>query len=128
MTCRENLARLPTVSVVTASYAMERWDHLREAVALIQAQTVCVFETILVIDHNPDLLDRARRELQGVVVIPNTRDRGVSGARNSGAAASNGDLVAFLDDDAIASDTWLEALLTHFASPDVVGAGCRLVA
>lgn len=118
----------PTVSVVTASFAMERWEHLREAVASILAQTVRVFETVVVIDHNPDLLDRARRELQGVVVIPNTRGRGVSGARNSGAAACHGDVVAFLDDDAIASATWLEALLAHFADPDVVGVGCRLVA
>ena len=128
MTCRENLARLPTVSVVTASYAMERWDHLREAVASIQLQTVSAIETILVIDHNPDLLDRARRELAGVVVVPNTRDRGVSGARNSGAAASHGDVVAFLDDDSVASTTWLESLLGHFANPDVVGVGCKLVA
>ena len=123
-----NLAVLPTVSVVTASFAVERWDHLREAVASIRAQTVPVFETVVVIDHNPDLLDQARRELHGVTVVPNTRDRGVSGARNSGAAASHGDVVAFLDDDAIASATWLEALLPHFANPDLVGVGCELVA
>ena len=52
-------------------------------------QTVTVLETIVVIDHNPDLLDRARRELPGVVVVPNLRDRGASGARNSGVAASS---------------------------------------
>ena len=125
---RGNRLVLPTVSVVTASFAMQRWDNLREAVASILAQTVPVFETVVVIDHNPDLLERARRELHDVVVVPSTRDRGVSGARNSGACACHGDLVAFLDDDAIASATWLEALLAHFADPDVVGVGCQLVA
>src|SRR5215469_550203 len=123
-----DLTGLPTVSVVTPSYAIERWDNLCAAVASVQAQTVRALETIVVIDHNPELLDRARRELHGVVVIPNTRDRGVSGARNSGGAASRGEVVAFLDDDAIASDTWLEAVLPHFADPDVVGVGCKLIA
>src|SRR5437588_3122198 len=106
---------------------MERWDGLRQAVASIMAQTVTVLETIAVIDHNPDLLDRARRELPGVVVVPNLRDRGASGARNSGVAASRGDVVAFLDDDAVASPSWLEIMLPHFADPDVVGVGCRVV-
>ena len=95
--------------------------------ASIRAQTVTVLETIAVIDHNPDLLDRARRELPGVVVVPNLRDRGASGARNSGVAASRGDVVAFLDDDAVASPSWLEVMLPHFADPGVVGVGCRVV-
>ena len=96
--------------------------------ASVLAQTVPVLETIVVVDHNPALLDRAQRELHGVLVIPNTRpSRGVSGARNSGVSASRGEVVAFLDDDAVASATWLEALLAHFADPDVVGVGSRLV-
>ena len=117
----------PTISVITAAFAMERWDGLCQAVESIMAQTVTVLETIAVIDHNPDLLDRARRELPGVVVVPNLRDRGASGARNSGVAASRGDVVAFLDDDAVASPSWLEVILPHFADPGVVGVGCRIV-
>jgi len=122
-----NPAGWPSISVVTAAFAMERWDGLCQAVASITAQTVTVLETIVVIDHNPDLLDRARRELPGVVVVPNLRDRGASGARNSGVAASRGDVVAFLDDDAVASPSWLEIMLPHFAEPGVVGVGCRVV-
>ena len=117
----------PTISVITAAFDMERWDGLCQAVASIMAQTVTVLETIAVIDHNPDLLDRARRELPGVVVVPNLRSRGASGARNSGVAASHGDVVAFLDDDAVASPSWLEAMLPHFADSGVVGVGCRVV-
>jgi len=117
----------PTISVITAAFAMERWDGLRQAVASILAQTVTALETIVVIDHNPVLLDRARRELPGVVVVPNLRNRGASGARNSGVTASHGEVVAFLDDDAVASPSWLEVMLPHFADPDVVGVGCRMV-
>ena len=118
---------LPMVSVVIAAFAMERWDDLCEAVASVQAQTIQLLETIVVIDHNPALLGRAERELRGVVVVPNAGSQGASGARNSGVAASKGEVVAFLDDDAVASPDWLENLLHHFADPDVVGVGGKLV-
>ena len=98
-----DLAGSPTISVITAAFAMERWDDLCQAVTSIAAQTAGVLETVVVIDHNPGLLDRARREFPDAVVVPNTRRRGASGARNSGVAASRGDVVAFLDDDAVAS-------------------------
>jgi len=122
-----NLAYLPTVSVVIAAFATERWNDTREAVASVRTQTVPALETILVIDHNPSLLDRAERELEGVIVLPNTGGQGASGGRNSGVAASRGEVVAFLDDDAVASPTWLEGLLRHFPDPDVVGVGGKLI-
>ena len=105
---------------------MDRWDSLREAVASVRAQTVQVLETVVVIDHNPGLMAKAASELPGVTVVANAGTRGASGARNSGAAASRGEMLAFLDDDAIASPNWLESLLQHFKDPKVVGAGGRL--
>lgn len=116
----------PSVSVVIAAYSMERWNDLREAVASVAAQTIPVLETIVVIDHHPGLLSRAREGIPGVTVIPSTSRPGASGARNNGVAASRGEVVAFLDDDAVASPSWLESLLGHFASPEVIGAGGRL--
>jgi Glycosyl transferase family 2 len=105
---------------------MERWNDIQEAVASVRAQTVPVLETILVVDHNPDLLARAQQDLPDVIVIPNAGSQGASGGRNTGVAASSGEVVAFLDDDAVASPACLEALLRHFASPEVVGVGGRL--
>jgi cellulose synthase/poly-beta-1,6-N-acetylglucosamine synthase-like glycosyltransferase len=105
---------------------MDRWDSLRAAVASVRAQTVRVHETVVVIDHNPGLMAKAAGELPGVTVIANAGSRGASGARNAGAAASRGEMLAFLDDDAIASSNWLESLLQHFKDAKVVGAGGRL--
>lgn len=120
------VARLPTVSVIIAAFSMKRWNDMREAVASVEAQTVPVLETIVVIDHHPGLLARARRELHGVTVIANGGGQGASAARNAGVMASRGELVAFLDDDAVASPHWLEALLSHFTDTSVVGVGGRL--
>jgi GT2 family glycosyltransferase len=117
---------LPSVSVIIPAYTMSRWDSLSETVASAQVQTVPVLETIVVIDHHPELLDRAKRELPGVRTIPSEGSPGASGARNTGVAASRGEIVAFLDDDAMATPDWLANLLCHFADPDVVGAGAYI--
>lgn len=105
---------------------MERWNDLFEAVASVEIQTVPVFETVVVIDHNPALLARAQDGLPGVIVTANEGPSGASATRNTGVSVSHGEIVAFLDDDAVASPTWLEALLGHFTIPDVVGVGGRL--
>jgi glycosyltransferase involved in cell wall biosynthesis len=116
----------PIASVVIAAFASDRWEYLRDAVGSVAAQTRPALETIVVIDHNPDLLARARRELQTAVVIPNAGARGASGARNTGVARSRGDVVVFLDDDARATRNWLDRLLGHFADPRVAGVGGRV--
>ena len=106
----------PTVSVIIAAFSTERWEYLREAVASVAAQSSPALETIVVIDHNPDLLARARREL-AAVVIPSTGPRGASGARNTGVARSRGEVLAFLDDDAVVLDAEpVPAQFVYFAA------------
>src|SRR6185437_4643334 len=68
------------VSVVIAAFADERWLDTVAAVEWVDAQTDPPIETILVIDHNPSLMKRARRELTGVHIVENTGVRGASGA------------------------------------------------
>jgi GT2 family glycosyltransferase len=113
----------PSVSVIICTYTERRWPRLRDAVASLDAQTLPAHETIVVIDHDPRLLELAGPALTGTRVIENTGPRGLSGARNSGVGAANGEIVAFLDDDAVADERWLEELAGVFADPAVVGAG-----
>jgi Glycosyl transferase family 2 len=116
----------PSVSVVIAAFSSDRWTQLCDAVASVGAQRRPALETIVVIDHNPELLGRARRELTDAVVLPNTGHRGASGARNTGVGRSSGEVVAFLDDDACATPEWLAAMTVHFADPAVAGVGGRV--
>jgi len=114
----------PTVSVIIPTYSKARWDWLHECVESAKAQTVPPLEIIVVVDHNPELLEEISAKFSGVIAVPNIGDRGVSGARNSGVKASRGEIVAFLDDDAIATPDWLATLLRHIVTPGVVGVGC----
>jgi len=110
-------------SVVVCAYADERFDRLSGAVASLGAQTAPPAEVIVVIDHNPKLLDRARRAYPGALVVPNLGTRGLSDARNSGVNRAYGDVVAFLDDDAEAAPDWLERLTAPYADSSVAGVG-----
>jgi Glycosyl transferase family 2 len=113
----------PSVSVVIPCYSMARWDFLLRSVASVRAQTATPVEIIVVVDHNPELLARVTSEIPNVIAIPNGGMQGVSGGRNSGAKASRGEVVAFLDDDVVAPADWLSGLVAHLRDPDVAGAG-----
>ena len=115
----------PTVSVVICAYTEDRWDDLVDAVASLRHQTRAPLETVLVIDHNPELLERVERELTGVVAVENSEQRGLSGARNTGVSRARGEIVAFLDDDAVADLDWCEQLSRHYADRRVIGVGGR---
>lgn len=111
------------MSVVVCAHDEARWQELGAAFRSLHRQTLRPHEVIVVVDHNDRLLARARAELPGAVVVENTRARGLGGARNSGVAASSGSIVAFLDDDAVASPEWLALLAQAYRDPEVAGVG-----
>jgi len=110
-------------SAIVCAYSEARWDDLRAALASVAAQDPPPSEVVLVVDHNPALLERAREAFRDVSVVPNVQERGLSGARNTGIRNSTGEVVAFLDDDARAEPGWLGALLDALSDPRVIGAG-----
>lgn len=87
-------------------------------------------ELLIVIDNNRELLDLTATDLRSkpssatlVSVIPSENTRGLSGARNTGVAVARGELVLFLDDDAIPRPGWLASLTEPFTDPGVIGVG-----
>src|SRR5579859_1787989 len=113
----------PDISVVICAYTEERWNDLVQVVESIGSQTYPARETVLVIDHNPALFARARAQFQAITVIENVQSRGLRGARNSGLPRTTAEVVAFLDDDAVAEPDWLERLAAGYDSPKVLGVG-----
>jgi GT2 family glycosyltransferase len=90
------------VSVVIPTF--NRLPMAREAVASARAQRGTVAEIIVVDDGSSDGTAAALADAFGARIrILRTANRGVAAARNSGVAASTGDLIAFLDSD----DLWL---------------------
>jgi GT2 family glycosyltransferase len=114
-------------TVVICSYSTERWTDLIAAVGSIRSQTRQPREIILVIDRNEDLLARAAHEFSELQVVPNDRRPGISGARNTGIARARGEVVVFLDDDAIAEPDWLARLSAPYGDQHVLGVGGQIV-
>lgn len=113
----------PTISVVICAFTFDRLEVLGESIASLRAQTLPPHEIVLVIDHAPELLEEVRRLWPEIVIVANREKQGLSGARNTGVAEAGGEVVAFLDDDAIADPGWLARLAAAYADPNVLGAG-----
>jgi GT2 family glycosyltransferase len=113
----------PAVSIVIPTHSEQRWPALVRTVASARSQTYVPAEIVVVVDHNPALFRRARRDLGGVTVLENLYAQGVSGNRNTGAFHTSTSLIAFLDDDTTAGPEWLGSLVAPFADPKVVGTG-----
>ncbi|HEU5352360.1 MAG TPA: glycosyltransferase family 2 protein [Terracidiphilus sp.] len=76
-------------------------------------------DEILVVDNSAGdpVTEQLAREHGARYVVE--RRLGLSRARNRAVAESSSDVVAFLDDDAVPEEKWLESLLQPFADPQV---------
>lgn len=107
----------PQISAVICTY--DRYDLLPGAIESLQRQSRSLEEfEIIVVDNSPDQVvseSFAKRYRSA----PNLRwivecKAGLSNARNVGAHKARAPLVAYLDDDAVATPNWLQALESAF--------------
>jgi glucosyl-dolichyl phosphate glucuronosyltransferase len=110
-----------TVSLIVCCYRMDRWEDLCAAVDSALLQQPAIEEVIVVVDYNDALRLRIAAAYEGVIVIDNQESRGLSGARNTGISRSKGDLIAFLDDDAVAHPEMIARLGQSVENGQVLG-------
>ena len=115
-----------TIGVLICTY--RRPDALLPCLAALAAQTRLPDDVILVVRPS-DLATHealAARAPDGLPwrIVP-VHEPGLVAARNAGLAAQHCDVVAFCDDDTVASPEWLARVLAHFADPAVGGVGGR---
>lgn len=114
------------ISAVICTY--KRYDLLKKAIESLISQSISPSEyEILIIDNTPNAkLGEGKIFYEKYNDIPNLRYLfedipGLSNARNVGIQESSSEIIAFLDDDAIASKNWLEEIVLGFRSFEKVG-------
>ena len=117
------------VSVVLCTHTMDRYDALAEAAGSVLDQTHDDVELVLVSDGD--------RTVHGRMVAdfgdhPDARTHlmdenvGLLRARNAGAEVATGEVVAFIDDDAVADGRWVERLVEAYGERDRIAVGGKM--
>ena len=118
-------------SVIVPTY--NRAQNLGPTLESLLAQVTDLPYEIIVVDNNSsDETGAVARvheaRAHGKLHYIFQREQGLSLARNAGIAAAKGDVIAFVDDDAIASPNWLENVAaTYRTHPDAWCVGGKIV-
>ena len=122
-------AELPRISIVIPSIVC-RLEDLAISLDSVRDLDYPDYEVILVDNRRQiprnDSLPGLVEERAWVRVVREPRP-GISAARNAGIAHSNGDVIAFTDDDVRVDRRWLRALGARFALNDDLGAVTGLI-
>jgi GT2 family glycosyltransferase len=111
------------LSIVVTSYDLQRKQDIMDLLGSIQAQVCNDFEVLYITERSRSLYDFVKKALaqRGIKgkVIHNNIAKGLSFCRNIGIEHSDGDIVAFVDDDAIVSSNWACTIAESFRNPRI---------
>jgi len=115
--------QFPAVSVVIP--VKDRADELRACLTSLQQLDYPrqQLEIVVVDDGSSDHTPAVAREMGALLVASGAVAGGPALARNRGAQAASGEILAFIDSDCIASPQWLMELLPVFAKSKVAAVG-----
>ncbi|HHV18693.1 MAG TPA: glycosyltransferase family 2 protein [Thermoanaerobacterales bacterium] len=113
------------VSAVICTYSIARFSNLMEAIQSLVEQTYKNIEIIVVVDHNTPLYEKLKSGFRENTfrILHNQDVKGLSGSKNYGLDAASGKIIAFLDDDAVASKDWIEQMLKSYKESEVAAVG-----
>lgn len=117
---RVKLPRYPKVSVIVCSYnGAKTLDRCLESLKHVNYPD---YEVILVDDGSKDNTQEIAAKHSWVVNIKQV-NKGLSVARNVGAQAAQGEIIAYTDSDCMADPDWLYYLVGTLISGDYAGVG-----
>lgn len=113
---------MPSTPVSVVVVSRGRGESLRLTLTGLSRLIYDNYEIIVVADAEGQAAVRLSRLEDQIKVIP-FADPNISEARNRGIAAAAGEIVAFIDDDAVPEPTWLYYLTQPFSAPEVSATG-----
>ena len=114
----------PLISVIIITY--NRCRELERCLQSLKAQKNSHFEIIVVDGGSTDCTVDLIKQYP-VKFVKESERSGVSAARNLGVSNSKGDIVVFLDDDAVAEKYWLENLVKPFEDERIAGVSGKVI-
>jgi len=116
---------LVKISIIVPCYTMERLRDITELLDSVQAQTYKKVETLIVAERSTELASSISNYVQekdygNIKVLYNQGDWGSYAARNLGIEQAQGDVLAFIDDDALLFPDWAEETARNYAEDDSV--------
>jgi glycosyltransferase involved in cell wall biosynthesis len=113
------------ISIIVPCYSLNRLGDVYELLDSINAQTYHNLETLVVAERAPELASSIRSYVKekgysNIRVLYNEGDWGSYSARNLGIEQAQGDVLAFIDDDAILFPDWAEETARNYAEDDSI--------
>lgn len=113
------------ISVITSCYTMDRFHDITELIDSLHSQSYENLEIIVVTERSRDLAESIKRSIQSknylnVQVLYNEDEWGLSASRNLGIRRASGQIIAFIDDDALPLPNWAEETAKAYAEDSTV--------
>ncbi|BBS91149.1 hypothetical protein WP7S18C02_17640 [Klebsiella sp. WP7-S18-CRE-02] len=101
-----------TVSIVICTF--NRGDYLERCLDYLTKNYSNAFEVIVVNGPSTDNTDAVLNKWKEKIIVRTNAERNLSRSRNIGIEAASGDLIAFIDDDAIPFLDWVDRILEYY--------------
>ena len=117
----------PRISVVVPHY--NDLERLGRCLAALNAQTMPreAYEIIVADNNSPCGMAAVEQTVEGRARIVTAMTPGAGPARNAGAEAAQGEILAFTDSDCVPEPDWLERGVAALTSADFIGGGMKVL-
>lgn len=106
-------------SIVISTYSPKRPDTLFKLLDSLHAQTYKDIEVLVIIDVNRELYRQVDEHIKAYKdgsfkAVFNPENKGLSCSRNTGVGLASGEIIAFIDDDAVPEPDWVSRIVDTF--------------